>query len=216
MDDPATYDGGVLLVLEEQLRRELDRIEERRRDLDASRELLSKVTSIALGATEPPERAHLRRHRALGRQPPAHRDHRHAAQLRAHHLRGPGPRREHDARQRGPDPARRAAARGLPGERAVVTAGPALDERVGRGGRGPADPAQHRHRVRGLRRDGGRGPGRLGRPGPGLRRDPRPAHREALHRLLRPRLEARGARAPSSADARAAATPSSSSCSSSA
>lgn len=54
MDDPAAYDGGVLLVLEEQLRRELDRIEERRRDLDASRDLLSKVTSIALGATEPP------------------------------------------------------------------------------------------------------------------------------------------------------------------
>ena len=52
MDDPSTYDGGVLLVLEEQLRRELDRIEERRRDLAASRELLSKVTSIALGATE--------------------------------------------------------------------------------------------------------------------------------------------------------------------
>ncbi len=52
MDDPSAYDGGVLLVLEEQLRRELDRIEERRRDLDASRELLSKVTSVALGATE--------------------------------------------------------------------------------------------------------------------------------------------------------------------
>jgi len=54
MNDPSTYDGGALLVLEEQLRRELDRIEERRRDLAASRELLSKVTSIALGATEPP------------------------------------------------------------------------------------------------------------------------------------------------------------------
>ena len=43
----------MLLVLEEQLRRELDRIEERRRDLAASRDLLSKVTSVALGATEP-------------------------------------------------------------------------------------------------------------------------------------------------------------------
>ena len=53
MDDPTTYDGGVLLVLEEQLRREQDRIEERRRDLSASRELLAKVTSVALGATEP-------------------------------------------------------------------------------------------------------------------------------------------------------------------
>ncbi|HYN67256.1 MAG TPA: helix-turn-helix domain-containing protein [Ornithinibacter sp.] len=52
MDDPS-YDGGVLLVLEEHLRRELDRIEERRRDLAASRELLSRVTSSALGATEP-------------------------------------------------------------------------------------------------------------------------------------------------------------------
>ncbi len=53
MDDPSTYDGAVLLVLEEQLRRELDRIEERRRDLAASRELLARVTSVALGATEP-------------------------------------------------------------------------------------------------------------------------------------------------------------------
>jgi len=53
MDDSSTYDGGALLVLEEQLRREQDRIEERRRDLAASRELLSKVTSLALGATEP-------------------------------------------------------------------------------------------------------------------------------------------------------------------
>ena len=32
-------------------------------------------------------------------------------------------------------------------------------------------------------------------PDAGLRRHPRPAHREALHRLLRPRLEARGPRA---------------------
>lgn len=54
MEDPSGYDGGVLLVLEEQLRRELDRIEERRRDLGASRELLSRVTSLALGATELP------------------------------------------------------------------------------------------------------------------------------------------------------------------
>ena len=75
---------------------------------------------------------------------------------------------------------------------------------------------EHRHRVRGLRRHGGRGAGRLGRPRPGVRRDPRPAHRAALHRLLRPRLEARGARRRPSAGARAAATPSSSSCSSSA
>ncbi len=53
MDGPSSYDGGVLLVLEEQLRREMERIEERRRDLAASRDLLSKVTSVALGATEP-------------------------------------------------------------------------------------------------------------------------------------------------------------------
>ena len=53
MDDASGYDGGVLLVLEEQLRRELDRIEERRRDLDASRELLARATSRAIGAHEP-------------------------------------------------------------------------------------------------------------------------------------------------------------------
>lgn len=51
--DESAYDGSVLLVLEEQLRREQDRIEDRRRDLAASRDLLSRVTSRALGAHEP-------------------------------------------------------------------------------------------------------------------------------------------------------------------
>jgi hypothetical protein len=51
--DASANDGGLLLVLEEQLRREHKRIEARRRDLAASRELLSRVTSKALGAHEP-------------------------------------------------------------------------------------------------------------------------------------------------------------------
>jgi hypothetical protein len=50
--EPAAFDGGALLVLEEHLRRELSRIDERRRDLDASRELLARLTSRALGAHE--------------------------------------------------------------------------------------------------------------------------------------------------------------------
>jgi hypothetical protein len=53
MSDPSTYDGGALLVLEEQLRREMARVDERRRDLEASRELLARITSQALGAHEP-------------------------------------------------------------------------------------------------------------------------------------------------------------------
>ena len=53
VDEPGAHDGGVLLVLEEQLRRELSRIEERRRDLEASRELLARATSRAIGAHEP-------------------------------------------------------------------------------------------------------------------------------------------------------------------
>lgn len=51
--EASANDGGLLLVLEEQLRREHQRIEARRRDLAASRELLSRVTSRALGAHEP-------------------------------------------------------------------------------------------------------------------------------------------------------------------
>lgn len=51
--DPTAFDGGALLVLEEQLRREQNRIEERRRELDASRELLARLTSQSLGAHEP-------------------------------------------------------------------------------------------------------------------------------------------------------------------
>jgi hypothetical protein len=51
--DPTAFDGGALLVLEEQLRREQHRIEERRRELDASRELLARLTSQSLGAHEP-------------------------------------------------------------------------------------------------------------------------------------------------------------------
>lgn len=53
MSDPSTYDGGALLVLEEQLRREMMRVEERRRDLEASRDLIARITSQALGAHEP-------------------------------------------------------------------------------------------------------------------------------------------------------------------
>ena len=53
MSDPKAYDGGALLLIEEQLRREMTRIEERRRELAASRELLSRLTSQALGAHEP-------------------------------------------------------------------------------------------------------------------------------------------------------------------
>ncbi|WP_173954802.1 hypothetical protein [Hyphomicrobium sulfonivorans] len=53
MSDPSTYDGGALLVLEEQLRREMTRVEERRRELEASRDLLARITSQALGAHEP-------------------------------------------------------------------------------------------------------------------------------------------------------------------
>jgi hypothetical protein len=47
------YDGGALLVLEEQLRREQHRIEERRKELDASRQLIERLTSQTLGAHEP-------------------------------------------------------------------------------------------------------------------------------------------------------------------
>jgi hypothetical protein len=53
MTEPTASDGGALLVLEEHLRRELRRIEERRRDLDASSQLLARLTSRALGAREP-------------------------------------------------------------------------------------------------------------------------------------------------------------------
>ncbi len=45
-------DGGVLLVLEEQLRRERDRIDERRRDLDEATEMLARATSRSLGARD--------------------------------------------------------------------------------------------------------------------------------------------------------------------
>ncbi|MGB7818168.1 MAG: helix-turn-helix domain-containing protein [Ornithinibacter sp.] len=53
MSNQAESGGGALLVLEEQLRRELARIDERRRDIEASRELLGRLTSEALGAQEP-------------------------------------------------------------------------------------------------------------------------------------------------------------------
>ena len=121
MDDPTTYDGGVLLVLEEQLRRELDRIEERRRDLDASRELLARRSRASRsGRTEPLSEpisdaiAPSVVNRLLTET---------TGMLRNFVLtisEGPGTRREHDAGQRGADPARRAAARGLPRERAVA------------------------------------------------------------------------------------------------
>lgn len=48
--DASASDGGLLLVLEEQLRREHERIEARRADLATTRDLLSRVTSRALGA----------------------------------------------------------------------------------------------------------------------------------------------------------------------
>jgi hypothetical protein len=50
---PPDHDGAALLVLEEQLRREQQRIEERRSELEASRELLARLTSRSLGAHEP-------------------------------------------------------------------------------------------------------------------------------------------------------------------
>ncbi|MBM6402496.1 DUF6879 family protein [Phycicoccus sonneratiae] len=50
--DEAGADGGVLLVLEEQLRRERERIEARRRDLDEAAHLLTRATSRSLGAHE--------------------------------------------------------------------------------------------------------------------------------------------------------------------
>ena len=51
--DPAGPDGAALLLLEEQLRREQQRIEDRREELEASRELLARLTSRTLGAHEP-------------------------------------------------------------------------------------------------------------------------------------------------------------------
>lgn len=53
MSDAPDLGGGALFVLEEQLRRELARIEDRRSDLEASRELLARLTTAALGAREP-------------------------------------------------------------------------------------------------------------------------------------------------------------------
>jgi hypothetical protein len=53
VDDAADHDGAALLLLEEQLRREQRRIEERRTELEASRELLARLTSRSLGAHEP-------------------------------------------------------------------------------------------------------------------------------------------------------------------
>lgn len=45
-------DDGALLVLEEHLRREHARLEERRRDLEQARELIARVTSRSLGARD--------------------------------------------------------------------------------------------------------------------------------------------------------------------
>lgn len=45
-------DGAALLVLEEHLRREHARIEERRRDLESARDLIARVTSRSLGARD--------------------------------------------------------------------------------------------------------------------------------------------------------------------
>ncbi|WP_240918118.1 hypothetical protein [Phycicoccus sp. HDW14] len=52
--EPGETDGGVLLVLEEQLRRERERIEARRRDLEEAEDLLTRATSRSLGARETP------------------------------------------------------------------------------------------------------------------------------------------------------------------
>ncbi|MGG5257723.1 helix-turn-helix transcriptional regulator [Phycicoccus avicenniae] len=49
---PGELEGAVLLVLEEQLRRERERIDERRRDLDEAARLLTRATSRSLGARE--------------------------------------------------------------------------------------------------------------------------------------------------------------------
>ena len=53
MGEHTASEGSALLVLEEHLRRELRRIDERRSELDASRQLLARLTSRALGAREP-------------------------------------------------------------------------------------------------------------------------------------------------------------------
>ncbi len=48
--DHGASDGALLLVLEEQLRRERERIEARLRDLDEAADLLTSATSRSLGA----------------------------------------------------------------------------------------------------------------------------------------------------------------------
>lgn len=48
--DHGATEGALLLVLEEQLRRERERIEARRRDLDEAADLLTSATSRSLGA----------------------------------------------------------------------------------------------------------------------------------------------------------------------
>ena len=208
-------DGGVLLVLEEQLRRERDRIDERRRDLDEVTEMLARATSRSLGARD--TRAEelpgtvtgsvvnqlLTESRGMVRN--------FVLTVDA----GAGARRGDGAGEPGADGAWRRPARRLPGRGAHDPQRAALAPHVGRGRRGPARAARHRHRVRRLRRHRRRRPRRLGRPRRRVRPAPRPARHPAVHGLLRPRLAARGAGAVGRR-ARGAATPGSSSCSSSA
>ncbi|MGL5819101.1 MAG: hypothetical protein ACRCYR_16165 [Phycicoccus sp.] len=53
MSDTPAFDGGALLALEEQLRREEARIDDRRRELGAIKDVLARLTSASLGAVEP-------------------------------------------------------------------------------------------------------------------------------------------------------------------
>ncbi|MBM6404463.1 hypothetical protein JQN72_09440 [Phycicoccus sp. CSK15P-2] len=52
MDQRSPDDDGALLVLEEHLRREHARLEDRRRELEAARALIARVTSRSLGARD--------------------------------------------------------------------------------------------------------------------------------------------------------------------
>ena len=201
-------------MLEEQLRRELDRIEERRRDLDASRELLAKVTSIALGATEPPSEpisdaiAPSVVNRLLTET---------TGMLRNFVLTiSEGPALDESTMRANEDRIRRGEQ-----QRAVYPAS-ALSSPQGQRWMSVWGEVGEDQRILPTTDTEFAVFGEtavvalaaLGRPRPGLCRHPRPAHRAALHRLLRPRVEARGPGARRSAVARAAATPSSSSCSS--
>ena len=191
MSDPSTYDGGALLVLEEQLRREMTRVEERRRDLEASRDLLARITSQALGAHEPlsepiadalapsvvsrllAETTGLLRNYVLTIvEGPA---------LDESTMRANEERIRRGEEQRAVYPA---SALSTPqGQRWMTSwAEVGEDQRI-------LPTTDTEFAVFGVR--GRRRPRRVGRPGRRLRRHPRPARRAAVHRLLRPRRGAR-------------------------